>query len=43
MHELYYKTDKDNTTSTKLSYDIYNKDNNLIIDFVQSERSDFNK
>lgn len=43
MHELYYKTDKDNTTSTKLSYDIYDKDNNLIIDFVQSERSDFNK
>ena len=43
MFELYYKADKDNTTNTRLCCNMYNKDNNFIIDFIQYERSDFNK
>ena len=43
MFELYYKADEDNTTNTRLCCDIYDKDNNFIIDFIQYERSDFNK
>lgn len=43
MFELYYKADEDNTSNTRLCCDIYDKDNSLIIDFVQYERSDFNK
>ena len=43
MFEWYYKADEDNTTDTRIMCDIYEKDNNIIIDFVQFERSDFNK
>lgn len=43
MFELYYKADEENTTNTKLCCDIYDKDNRLIINFIQYERSDFNK
>jgi len=43
MFELYYKADEDNSTSTRLCCDIYDKDNNFVVDFIQSERSDFNK
>ena len=43
MFELYYKADGDNTSNTRLCCDIYDKDNSLIIEFIQYERSDFNK
>lgn len=43
MFELYYKSDADNTTSSRLCCEIYDKDGNFIIDFLMFDRSDFNK
>ena len=41
--ELYNKADKDNTTRSRLVCDIYKKNNQFVVKFVQFERSDFNK
>ena len=43
MFELYYKADEDNATNTRLCCDIYDKNDNFIVEFHQFERSDFNK
>ncbi len=43
MFELYYKADADNSTNTRLMCDISDKDNNFVVEFLQFERSDFNK
>ena len=43
MIELYNQADKDNITRTKLSCDVQDKENAVVVDFVQSEYSDLNK
>ncbi len=43
MIELYNRADPDNITRTKFGFAIYDKDNCIVIEFVQSEYSDLNK